>query len=112
MYSTIVSGAFAEPRTSPFCGMPANSRCTAAAFGEAFVGEPTVGIVAAEDELLPPTASAIPTTAPTITSPARKAMTRTFGDARRRAPLRATGAGAATCCLRRRACLPLIHNQR
>ena len=32
----------------------------------------------------------------------------TFGDARRRAPLRATGGGAATCCLRRRACLPLI----
>ena len=108
MYSIIVTGAFGEPRTSPCCGIPANSRWTTPAFGNAFVSEPRVGMVPAEDELLPPKASAIATPAAMITSPATAAAASTFGDARRRAPLRATGGGAATCCLRRRACLPLI----
>src|SRR2546423_2771257 len=107
MHSIIVTGAFGEPRTSPCCGIPANSRWTTSAFGNAFVSEPRVGMVPAEDELLPPTASAIPTAAAVITSPATAAAASTLGDARRRAPLRATGGGAAPCCLRRRACLPL-----
>src|SRR5689334_13782734 len=109
MYWTIVTGALGDPSTSPCCGIPLNSRCTVSANGNAFLSEPIAGVVLDDDELLPPTASAIPTMTPAITSPATAAMPSTFGDALRRAPFRATGGGAATaCCLCRRACLPLI----
>src|SRR5438876_11604792 len=54
MYSTIVSGAFGEPRTNPFWGMPANSRWTTAAPRQALDREPALGLVPAEDQLLPP----------------------------------------------------------
>jgi hypothetical protein len=67
-YSTIVTGAFGDPSTRPCWGIPTNSRWTASAAGRAFVSEPTDCTVAAEDELLPPTASAIPTAAPATRS--------------------------------------------
>src|SRR5438067_1743361 len=110
-YSIIVNGAFGEPRTSPCCGIPANSRWTTSASGKALVSEPRVGTVPDADEVPPPTASAIPTAAPATTSATTAAMTSTFGEARRRSPLRATGGGAAACWRRFLACLPLTgHN--
>src|SRR5439155_23160938 len=110
-YSTIVADALGEPRTSPWCGIPANSRWTAAAPGNALVSEPRVGTVPDVDELPPPTASAIPTAAPATTSATTAPIASTFGEARRRSPFRATGGGADVCWRRRLACLPLMaHN--
>src|SRR5213080_1376216 len=110
-YSIIVADAFGEPRTSPCCGIPANSRWTASAPGNALVSEPRVGTVPDVDELPPPTASAIPTAAPATTSATTAPIASTFGEARRRSPLRATGGGAAACWRRFLACLPLTsHN--
>src|SRR5262249_2161887 len=82
-YVIIVTGAFGDPSTRPFCGIPANSRSTASAAGRAFASDPTDWTVADADELLPPTASAIPTAAPATTNTPTAAATNTFVEARR-----------------------------
>ena len=102
MYSIIVAGAFALPRTLPFCGTPASSLCTCADCGSVslFVSEPVTGTFFSEE---PPPASAtprpMPSAASTTTAPT---AIRTLRLARRsgRAPGRAFGAWTRRWLLR------------